>query len=467
MSNTVTVPPGGGQSAGATPAAEGAPSSAPPAAAIPPDVLRASLRSSVKDAVAWSVMQGAGANYLTPFIILGGSGLLRVAAFSGLPLLAGAFVQLWAANVTDTIGRRNRMIVPSALIQAFGWLPICLAIFLPQNVGYWVMLAAYILHVGLANSSLPAWQSLMGDLVPVDRRGRYFGVRNALSGAVLMLSFWAAGGWLTQCDRPGGPALFGLSGRDFGFLVLFAVACVARFISAWYLSRVYEPEYRLHQSDRFTLLDFIRRAPKAHFGRFVFYCTIVHAGFGFMGPFIGWYLLDQLHFTPAAYATIAAASLAANFGTQPLWGRLLDRIGSKRVLAIGGIGVVPIPFLWLLCSGSSVWPYVGVMIYDGIASAAFFSAMSNYLFDVVTPPKRARCVAYNALFLAIGGTLGTFAGALVGEFAPLPLHWVSVTITHPFTLLLLGSAALRALANLLLLWSFEEFRLSRPVFEAE
>jgi hypothetical protein len=40
-----------------------------------------------------------------------------------------------------------------------------------------------------------------------------------------------------------------------------------------------------------------------------------------------------------------------------------------------------------------------------------------------------------------------------------------VAITQPFVLMLVASAIVRLLANLLLLGSFEEFRLRRPAFE--
>ena len=39
-----------------------------------------------------------------------------------------------------------------------------------------------------------------------------------------------------------------------------------------------------------------------------------------------------------------------------------------------------------------------------------------------------------------------------------------MTIGHPFVLLCLGSTLLRLLPSLLLLGSFQEFRLQRPVF---
>jgi len=422
-----------------------------------------SLRYSIYDAVAWSVMQGAGINYVTPFIVLGGKGLFYVAAIVGVPPLAGAVVQWLAANLTDRVGRRTPIIVSGAVGQALTWAPMCAAIFLPfDRVGYWVILAAFVASLACGNFGTPAWQSVMGDLVPSERRGRYFGLRNGISGAALTGAFFAGGAWLSLCDRTPSLGLLGLTSRNFGFLVLFAVAGVARLISSWYLSRIWEPEYLRQPADSFSLLDFIRRAPRAHFGRFVFYCAIMNAGLGLVVPFLPWYLLDQLGFGPGAFALILSVGTLANYASQPLWGHLLDRVGSKRVLAIGGVGLVLVPVL--LSVSSHLVSLLIIMAYDGLVSGAFNNAVGNYLYDAVTPPKRARCAAYYNLFAAGGTLAGCLGGALLGEIVRLPLVLPGLTIVQPFSLMLVASVIVRLLANLSLLGSFAEFRLSRPRF---
>ncbi len=445
-----------------TPAPQAPAGAKPPA--LPPEVVDASLRCSIKDGAAWSVMQGAAVQYLPAYLVLVGRGLLGLAAFTGLPGLLGAIVQVFAADVTDRLGRRNLIIVPTAVAQGLLWIPICAAVFLPGDQGYWLMLVSYALHIGLAHFGQPAWQSLLGELVPPERRGRYFGLRGFVTGGVLVVSLFAAGWWLTWCKDNPGLALLGLSGWNFGFLTLFVLGLATRLLSAWYLSRVYDPEYHRAASDHFTLLDFLRRAPRAHFGRFVFYCMLMYVGIGAVAPFLAWYLLDQRAFSPAAYGTVMTAALLANYGSQPLWGRLLDRAGSKRVLAIGGLGLVLVPVLLLGCR--ELWHFALAQLYEGIVTAAFTMAMANYYYDVVTPPKRARCYAYLMLFVSLGSVAGNFIGAGLGEWIPLPLGVGQFRVTQPFALMLVVSTVLRLAANLLLLGSFAEFRLSRPAFES-
>lgn len=447
-----------------------------PAALVPPpqplmhprrarrETIRTSLRASVKDAIAFSVMNGAGERYVAPFVILGGSTLWQLAAITALPLLGGAIVQQIAANVTDSLGRRKHVYLAAAIGQALLWIPFSIAIFLPATPSYWLMLAAYVLMTIGHNISLPAWFSTMGDLVPTSRRGRYFGFRNFLSGWVVIAAFLGGGAWLTASDGlPGLPA-WGLSGRECGFLTLFVIAGIARAVSAYYLDRMTEPPYVAPREDRFTFRQFLRRMPQGQFGRFVIYRAGVQAGQIILLTYVSWYMLDQLHLSPLVYAWIMTANLAATYATQPYWGRLADRLGNKHVLALGGIAAAATPVLLLF--SDNPWYYGAVLLYDGITVSAIGMAGSNYLLDIVTPSKRARCIAFGNVFTGLGSVLGAFAGVLVATATPYVAPLWQSTLggdgPHPFVLILLATVVLRVLPNVTLLPTFHEARLGLP-----
>lgn len=426
--------------------------------APPPDaVVRRTLRMSVRDGVAWSVMVGAGERYVSPFIILGGSGPFALAGVCILPGLLGACVQWASANFTDFFRRRKRIFVTSSALQALMWIPLTVAVFLPQPSAYILMLSAFTLYIGLHSFGIPAWTSTMGDLVPPAERGRYFGRRNVLMGAATLVSYFAAGWWLAFCQGTPGTTWFGLPGSRFGFVSLFVLAGLARVVSVWYLSRMTEPPYTPQPEDRFSLLDFIRRAPRAHFGRFVFYCTLIHVGGGVVGPFFNWHLLTNLGLDTGRFAVLGTLQMLVYFGTQSAWGRLADRIGNKRVLTLGGLGVVGIPLLLLL---SDNYGYLLVVqVYDGLVWSAFNMAGTNYIFDIVTPGKRARCTAYNSLFVNAGMSVGMLIGATLIHVFPGPCTLAGATIPHAFKLICLVSLALRIIPNVFLLRTFEEWRL--------
>lgn len=459
MSQPLTIQPGPGQRANESPIVAPAP---PPGRKLnaPAPAIRRSLRASVCDAMAWAVMQGAGTSYVAPFVILVGSSLFQLAAISGLPSLATGLLQLPAAHMTDVLRDRKRIILFCAMLQTVLWAVFAVGVLVPFSVGYWILLAAFIGHVGAGAFLGPAWQSLMGDLVPQHRRGRYFGLRNSMSMIVQVSAFFAAGWWLAFCEEAG--TTWVVTGRTWGFFSVFVLAGFARLTSVFYLRQMFEPEYQRQDTDHFTLREFIKRAPRAHFGRFVIYSMLVHIAFGLNGPYLGWYLLDQLEFSTGQFAMILTTSMVVMALMQPAWGRLIDRMGSKYVLAIGGNMIIFVPLVLLLCH--EVWQFVLAMVFDGLASAAFTMSVGNYFYDVVTPPKRARCVAYNTLFVSMGGAIGAFAGAAIATWVPTPLVVGQLTIGHSFALLLICSSLVRLLASILLLSTFDEFRLRKPAF---
>ena len=353
-----------------------APTHPEPSKAIPTTTIRRSLRAAIADAMAWAVMHGGGERYVAPFVILGGSGLLPLAALFALPIAAGACFQWLGAEITERTGRRQRMFVGGAIVQAFCFAPICIAIFLPPTSGYWLMLAAFVCYLGAGNFTVPPWISVMGDLVPTQGRGRYWGMRNALCGIGIVTSFLVGGWWITfGTDHPH-LALFGLSGKNFAFLVLFVVAGCARLVSAHFLRQMYEPPYRPRREEQFTLWQFLKRMPRGQYGRFVACRAGMMVGLNIVGPYIGWYMLAELHYSAFTFACIATAQPLTNFGAQAFWGRRLDRVGSKRVLSIGAYMLATAPPLLLV--SSNPWWWGAVHAYFGLAISAYTIAEQNY-----------------------------------------------------------------------------------------
>jgi MFS family permease len=339
-------------------------------------------------------------------------------------------------------------------------LPICLAIFMPQPTAFYVMLSAYIVYVAMQNFSMPPWFSWIGDLVPAKTRGQYFGLRGMLTGFVTLSTFVAAGWWVDWAKDVEALALFGLTGQNFAFLLIFAIAGLARVVSVSYLQRKVEPRYVSRTHDRFSLMQFIRRMPRAHFGRFVLYGASLHAAGMLLGPaFLAWYVLRELGFTPGQYAIVMGLNLVMLYGGQQFWGRVVDRIGAKRVIALAGWSSVVIPLLFMV-SPNFYW-VAFVFVYDGFIFAALGIGSANYVYDVVTPAKRARCSAFRFLFVGIGGLVGTAIGATILDlYADADSIVIQgIEFASAFHVLLAVSALLRVLPNLLLLPTFAEFRL--------
>jgi MFS family permease len=223
---------------------------------------------------------------------------------------------------------------------------------------------------------------------------------------------------------------------------------------------MHEPAYQPRQEEIFSMADFIKRAPYGNFGRFVFYQAMFYIGFSITGPFFGWYWIDAsgLGLNIRDFAILNLFQMITLFGAQPIIGRIADRIGNRKVMAWGALGLALNPALWLM--SQNFWYCCALQVFSGIVWAAFSLASLNYIYDCVTPPKRARCMAFYTFFvLGIGSTIGCFAGAAIGEWLAYPVRLFGFSIDK-FEMLLVASFIGRLWPNLVLLPTFKEMRVA-------
>jgi MFS family permease len=170
------------------------------------------------------------------------------------------------------------------------------------------------------------------------------------------------------------------------------------------------------------------------------------------------YMLQDLRMSYSDYMVVVATAVLAQFVVMRSWGRMSDQFGNRTILKVCGTIVTLNPWLWLI--SSDFWWVVVVQFYSGVFWAGFTLAAANFVFDAVTPPKRARCVAYQSIingFLVFGGSL--LGGWLVG-LVPLDLtrHLGLWTPESPFLALFALSGILRACVMLLIFPAFKEVR---------
>jgi MFS family permease len=303
--------------------------------------------------------------------------------------------------------------------------------------------------------TVPIWNSLIGDLVPERIRGRFFGHRNMVTGMSTFVALLLAGGVLHFFDKAGM--------AEAGYLVCFVVAFLARANSMRWLSRYKDPEFRIAPEEVFTFRQFLRRSPHSNFAKFVFFVGVVNFGVYFAGPYFALYMLRDLRFTYVEYTLVTAAASITQFLTFRYWGGLSDRFGNKKILNLCGWGIVFVPMLWLF--SSNILYLMLIQIYAGFVWSGFLLASSNFIFDAVTPGKRARCVAYQGLVNGSFVLTGSLAGGYAAEHLPTVFSLGPLTWKPPFTLsvVFLISGLIRLAAAAVLLREFREVRTVEPV----
>ena len=414
--------------------------------------LTPSLRASVRDGMAHAAMLGVGETYVSVFGIFLQATTVQIGLLATLPQFIGAIWQTVAVFFLRFFRSRRAPIVLSACVNAAVW-PLLAAVpfvFGPGETGATVLIGLMIIYHAAGNFGAPLWNSLIGDLVPPSSRGRFFGLRNKLTGGCTFLAV-IVGGQVLEWGRAS-------SREAIGFAVIFLIACVCRLISAWWLARYDDPPFEVRPAEEFSFLQFIRRMPRSNFARFVLFFATINFSVALSGPYFAVYMLRDLKFTYLEFTAVSAALTVTQLLCMQYWGQLTDRFGNKKILNICGLGVAVVPVLWL-CS-TEVWFIMLIQVYGGLVWAGFNLAAANFLFDAVTPPKRARCAAYQALVNGALVMLGSVIGGVIAAVLPdsIPLGLGTWEPASPLVFLFLLSGVLRLLIAVVLLPKFREVR---------
>jgi MFS family permease len=369
--------------------------------------VRKSLRNSVFDGSAYSVMLGLTQNYITPFALTMKATTQQIGFLTSVPNFTMAAAQFAAPALSERIGSRKGFILPLVVMHALMWLPILLVPYLFQTRQVWWLIAFVTLSTAFDSAVNPAWGSMMADLVPTQMRGRFFGLRNRITAFVSMAFSYAAGGILQL-----------LTGNtDLAFTIIFVGAAASRLVSFYFLSKMSEPlspatEKRGHDS----MLKMARGLFSTNIGMFIMLCALMNFSATVAGPFFSPYMLVDLRMNYIVYTVLNSVAGLATVGSMTWWGKRIDRAGSIKVLKITSLFVPFVPIGWALYR--SLWWLAIMQVFSGFAWAGFQLASGVFIFDAAPAQNRTRYIAlYNSL-IYFGVTLGSLTGGIVAPHLP-------------------------------------------------
>lgn len=416
-----------------------------------------SLRSSIRDGNAQAVSVGFGETYFGPFAVFLQASALQVGIIATFPALAGAIFQGVSVWITEKVRKRQGIVTLAASLQALTLLSMAIvpSILPPGNPAALAVLIIATCYFILAGLISPPWNSLIGDLVSPRRRGDFFALRTKYGAASTFGAIIVAGFLLDFFKKRGWEGI--------GFVAVMLIAATARSTSAYALSRHKDVEYRSLPEHYFSFWTFIKRARFSNFAKFVLFHSSTNCAIAVAGPYFAVYMLRELQLSYAHFTLITASATLPQFLTMRYWGRLTALFGSKRILTTCTYGVAVVPFLWLF--GTHPIYLCIIQMYSGAAWAGYTLAAQNFMFDAVSPPKRARCAAYQNLVNGTMVFIGSVAGGVIVTLLPPITLPQSITLS-PFFVLFIVSGVLRSLAAHLLLRRFHEVRSSvRPSSE--
>jgi len=370
--------------------------------------IRRSLKFSFLDGIFASCMVGMTTDYITPYALALKATNSQIGILSAIPNLASSLVQLKSADLTEKLKSRRKIINLFVFLHTLMGLPIILIpyLFKAQPVLFLIIFIA--LFTSFNAFAGPAWSSLMSDHVPYKSRGRYFGWRSRIFGIVIISSAFLAGFTLH---------LFKQNILK-GFLVIFSIAFVSRFISWYFLTRMYEPPFKVKKEAYFSFFDFIKRIRESNFAKFVIFAASLNFCVNLAAPFFSVFMLRDLKFNYLTYTIVVTTVTIAQIFTFDRWGKHADKVGNVKVLKFTAFFIASLPLWWIL--NQNPLYLIFIQIISGFAWSGFGLCTTNFIYDAVTPEKRTRCIAYfnvsTGAALCLGALLGGYLVNILPKF---------------------------------------------------
>ncbi|HEY8156162.1 MAG TPA: MFS transporter [Myxococcota bacterium] len=367
-----------------------------------PATLRRDLRAIVGDGVAFSVMVGAGETYIPAFALAAGLGEITAGLVATLPMLVGAAFQLVSPAAVRRLGSRRRWVVLCASAQAASFAPLVVAA-LAGRLSRPVLFFAAALYWGFGMATGPAWNAWITQIVPRPIRSRFFAVRARWSQAAVLAGLLAGGVSLQAGVGAQRPLLI--------FAALFGTALLARAVSSRFLASQSEPEGPAPDTLRISPRAFWATFRDPAHGRLLLFLIWLQMGVHVSAPYFTPFMLGPLKLSYGEYAVLTGIAFVARIAAMPALGSLAHRAGSRRLLWIASVGIVPLPACWLI-SQHFAWLLL-VQVAAGIAWGAFELATLLVFFDDIPDRRRTSVLSIFNLANAIAVVIGAGAGSLL------------------------------------------------------
>ncbi|HYG77193.1 MAG TPA: MFS transporter [Planctomycetota bacterium] len=294
--------------------------------ALDPHVLSRSMFlsafASMLGATFFTVIQGTVFNFLLEDLHLRD----RLPYFTALWCIGqvGNLVGSW---IQDRWNRRKALFLitigGSRLVwMAIGLLPLLKPEWRDPDIAFWWLSALTVLFYFLHSLGGPAWLSWMADLVPPEKSGRYWSLRQLGCSATGMVGGTVAGYFLD------------LHHNWNGYAMIFCVATVLGVADALTFIWVEHRDPQLRTSKSHVLAEFVQRLREVPFRRLCGVYILWSISNCFINPTTYFFMRDRVQMGVTSIAVVTAISVAALTVFSLFWGKYSDRHGHRGPLIV-------------------------------------------------------------------------------------------------------------------------------------
>ncbi len=264
-------------------------------------------------------------------------------------------------------------------------------------------------HTIGAGAVAVGWQDMLAKVIPLDRRGKFFGITN-FAGTAAGVAGAAVAAWFL--DRYGFPR---------GYMWCFAAAATLVFISWVFLALTREPA-QVSQASPVSQRAYLRRLPSVlrsdtNFRRYLLSRAII-ATSTMASSFVIVYATQRWHLPDSQAGRFTASMLIGQAACNLLFGTLADRRGHKLVLEISTLLSTLSVGLTLLAPDPA-WFHL-VFALNGASFAGFYLSGMMITFEFATPDMRPTYIGLN-----------NTAPGIASAVSPMVAGWLASQLGYP------------------------------------
>ena len=306
----------------------------------------------------------------------------------------------------------------------------------PRDKAVFIVVAASVASA-LGNAlGASAWWAWMGDLIPEKIRAGFFGKRSALIQTINMVFFFLATLMLDQFQTH----VFVVYG------ILYLIAGTAGTIEV--IMQVQAPDPQQGKIAKLDFSTFLIPLRDRQFRRFCLAMGGFLLSLGLAGPFLAPFVVDPkgAGASPIWLGISFLISQGIWVLVVPVWGQLMDKIGRRAVVVVGGFFVLAwIPYLFM--NGSNYWYLLIIAsVIAGSFAPAYWEGISQFMITLSRPDQRVAYAGWFWTWFGITAAAGPILGGAVYdaiEAVPLVVFQVSLQPLH----VLIVTAILCAIAS--------------------
>jgi MFS family permease len=290
-------------------------------------------------------------------------------------------------------------------------------------------LVLYAWHTIGAGMIVVGWQDMIAKIIPVEKRGRFFGITNFLGNGAGVLGALAIPFILNRYTFP------------LGYVISFALAAVLIFLSWVFLSLTREPAVQSSKPP-VSQLDYLRSLPEVLrqdrnfrmylLSQIVFYLSGMAIGFLAVYAVQTWHMSDATAggFTVALQIGLALGNL--------FFGFLADRKGHKLSLEI--CLTLSILLLILAISAPNPWWFFPVFFLRGAVNGGTFVSGISIVYEFANVENRATYIGLANTLPGVAGAIAPLLGGLLAGVVSYRAMFILAVIIGVFSWILLRFA---------------------------